>query len=447
MKIPERVENGLDMDPDGQVAVEGAVRTVAFCPCKWNSSLLAVGSSDRVTVFSLKFPASDEGSDQGELAVEVVRRFAHKEPVCSVAWSPNMSLVLSPVCMRFATASSDGKVRIFCSNLQEKDDISVLDGHRGPVNAVAWEPHSGEAVASVGDDNTCRVWGLDGEQRACLVLRSPGTAVAWHPDEAGKVQTCPCRESFVPAAGGGEAWHPAAVQRPELAAPHVPGHGPTGGAIAVRRLVRLQQPAARGRRRPFLVPLGDCPLQPAPGAEGRTPRRRDGLLLLARPRGPVRHPGLPGQPGAGAQPPDGSGAAHERPVCGVRPQLAPQAPHRGLWRGRKGPPLQGHFVLRGRLRGRNKDASRGFPARQCLNELDLCTTRGTLMAQSHAEKKLTFWATSKKKRGCYNRASRLEIFCVCQENAGIFHLSASHLSNDRCSLAFVIAYALGDNGL
>ncbi|KAG0429448.1 hypothetical protein HPB47_023630 [Ixodes persulcatus] len=232
MKIPERVENGLDMDPDGQVAVEGAVRTVAFCPCKWNSSLLAVGSSDRVTVFSLKFPASvwgdlrralrsnaimasrdcnivqsgqrvrgrpmevcdefpylvqDEGSDQGELAVEVVRRFAHKEPVCSVAWSPNMSLVLSPVCMRFATASSDGKVRIFCSNLQEKDDISVLDGHRGPVNAVAWEPHSGEAVASVGDDNTCRVWGLDGEQRACLVLRSPGTAVAWHPDEAGKL--------------------------------------------------------------------------------------------------------------------------------------------------------------------------------------------------------------------------------------------------------------------
>lgn len=185
MKIPERVENGLDMDPDGQVAVEGAVRTVAFCPCKWNSSLLAVGSSDRVTVFSLKFP--DEGSDQGELAVEVVRRFAHKEPVCSVAWSPNMSLVLSPVCMRFATASSDGKVRIFCSNLQEKDDISVLDGHRGPVNAVAWEPHSGEAVASVGDDNTCRVWGLDGEQRACLVLRSPGTAVAWHPDEAGKL--------------------------------------------------------------------------------------------------------------------------------------------------------------------------------------------------------------------------------------------------------------------
>ncbi|CAN7938537.1 unnamed protein product [Ixodes hexagonus] len=186
MKITEPVENAVDMDAEGNVAVEGAVRTVAFCPCKWNSSLLAVASGSMVTVFSLK-RLPDEGPDQEELGVEVVRRFEHKQPVCSIAWSPNMSLVLSPVWMRFATASSDGKVRIFYSNLQDKDDINVLAGHGGPVNAVAFESQSGEMVASVADDNTCRIWGLDGTERARLVLRSPGTAVAWHPDEVGKL--------------------------------------------------------------------------------------------------------------------------------------------------------------------------------------------------------------------------------------------------------------------
>ncbi|XP_077492926.1 nucleoporin Nup37-like isoform X2 [Amblyomma americanum] len=81
-----------------------------------------------------------------------------------------MFLVLQPVWMRFATASMDNE--------------SLL-GHKGPVNAAAFEPQSGEIVASV-CDNSCRIWRLDRQQQAYIALRSPGTAVLWHPDDHGK---------------------------------------------------------------------------------------------------------------------------------------------------------------------------------------------------------------------------------------------------------------------
>ncbi|KAL3216694.1 hypothetical protein MRX96_032865 [Rhipicephalus microplus] len=104
-------------------------------------------------------------------------------PLQDISWSPNMSLVLDPVWIRFATASLDNEVRIFFSNLQT-DDVQVLSGHRGAVNAVAFEPQSGEALASVGDDNSCRIWGLDGTQQArtpCgqLAPRLSGITKSW----------------------------------------------------------------------------------------------------------------------------------------------------------------------------------------------------------------------------------------------------------------------------
>ncbi|KAH9380344.1 hypothetical protein HPB48_016096 [Haemaphysalis longicornis] len=186
MKITAQpVENAADLDPGRTLSVDGAVRAVAFCPCKWNSSLLAVGTASEVTVFSVKLPDEDPGLKSIEASV--VRCFSHVAPVQCIAWSPNMSLVLEPVWMRLATASLDNNVRLFYTNLKEEDEVKVLTGHKGPVNAVAFEPQSGQALASVGDDNTCRIWGVDGEQQARLLLRSPGTALAWHPEEVGKL--------------------------------------------------------------------------------------------------------------------------------------------------------------------------------------------------------------------------------------------------------------------
>ncbi|XP_077492927.1 nucleoporin Nup37-like isoform X3 [Amblyomma americanum] len=96
-----------------------------------------------------------------------------------------MFLVLQPVWMRFATASMDNEVWLFYSNLNTEDEMKSLLGHKGPVNAAAFEPQSGEIVASV-CDNSCRIWRLDRQQQAYIALRSPGTAVLWHPDDHGK---------------------------------------------------------------------------------------------------------------------------------------------------------------------------------------------------------------------------------------------------------------------
>ncbi|KAL1437457.1 hypothetical protein MTO96_048846 [Rhipicephalus appendiculatus] len=162
MKITaaELVTNTIDLDPNRTLSVKGTTRVVKFCHCKWNPTLLAVGTASSVTVFDVKLPTGSSEPKQVE--------------VKKLLW------------IRFATASLDNEVRIFFSNL-ETDEVQVLSGHRGAVNAVAFEPQSGEALASVGDDNSCRIWGLDGTQQARIALRSAGTAVVWHHQELGKL--------------------------------------------------------------------------------------------------------------------------------------------------------------------------------------------------------------------------------------------------------------------
>lgn len=189
MKITaaELVTNTVDLDPNRKLSVKGTTRVVKFCQCRWNASLLAVGTASSVTVFDVKLPdPKAEFSELKQVEVTIKREFKHDAPLQDISWSPNMSLVLDPKWIRFATASLDNEVRIFYSNL-ETDDVQVLSGHQGAVNAVAFEPQSGEALASVGDDNSCRIWGLDGTQQARIALRSAGTAVVWHHNELGKL--------------------------------------------------------------------------------------------------------------------------------------------------------------------------------------------------------------------------------------------------------------------
>lgn len=178
-------ENAEDMDPDKNVTVKGSVRTVEFCTCKWNASLLAVGTESDVTIFSLKFP--DEDSSLQEMTVEIVKKFDHKSPVCSLSWSPNMSLVMHPVWIRFATTGMDKNVRLFYSDLKNENKIELLKGHEDYVNDVAIDPHRGTSVASVSDDNSCLLWTLEGVRQHRFTLRSPGMSVRWHPDEPGKL--------------------------------------------------------------------------------------------------------------------------------------------------------------------------------------------------------------------------------------------------------------------
>ncbi|XP_070534305.1 nucleoporin Nup37-like isoform X2 [Ptychodera flava] len=161
------------------------VTAVEFCPLEQFSQLIAYGDCLRVSLGICRF--QDEDSEIDGFEFEHLRDFHHGTRVTTIAWSPETSLETLPRQVKFCTAGADSKLRLFSSDLKSEDTVTVMDGHTSYVNDVVFEPTEGQQIASVSDDHTCRVWDLDGLQRACFPLYSPGMSVCWHPDEPAKL--------------------------------------------------------------------------------------------------------------------------------------------------------------------------------------------------------------------------------------------------------------------
>ncbi|XP_036184859.1 nucleoporin Nup37-like [Myotis myotis] len=78
-------------------------------------------------------------------------------------------------------------IRLFTSDLQDKNEYKVLEGHSDFINGLVFDPKEGQGIASVSDDHTCRIWNLDGVQTSHFALNSPGMSVCWHPEESFKL--------------------------------------------------------------------------------------------------------------------------------------------------------------------------------------------------------------------------------------------------------------------
>ena len=63
-----------------------------------------------------------------------------------------------------------------------------MEGHTDYINDVAYDVEKGEHIVSVSDDQTCRLWTADGEEKACLPLGAPGMSVHWHTEDPLKVR-------------------------------------------------------------------------------------------------------------------------------------------------------------------------------------------------------------------------------------------------------------------
>ncbi|XP_025027163.1 nucleoporin Nup37 isoform X2 [Python bivittatus] len=147
-------------------------------------SLIAYGGNNYVVVGTCRFQEEDAAVEG--IQYKTLRTFQHESRVDAIVWSPETRFDALPPHIRFCTAAADRKLRLFTSDLKDKNEYKTLEGHSDYINDLVFSPN-GQEIASVSDDHTCRVWDLEGNLRAYFVLRSPGMSVGWHPEDAFKL--------------------------------------------------------------------------------------------------------------------------------------------------------------------------------------------------------------------------------------------------------------------
>ncbi|XP_060233854.1 nucleoporin Nup37 [Meriones unguiculatus] len=169
------------------VDCEDYVHVVEFNPFESGDSgnLIAYGGSNYVVIGMCTF--EEEETDTEGIQYKTLRTFHHGVRVDGIAWSPETKLDSLPPVIKFCTSAADMKIRLFTSDLQDKNEYKVLEGHSDFINDLVFHPKEGHEIASVSDDHTCRIWSLEGKQTAHFLLHSPGMSVCWHPEETFKL--------------------------------------------------------------------------------------------------------------------------------------------------------------------------------------------------------------------------------------------------------------------
>lgn len=154
---------------------------VTFSPFEWSKNFLAIGTKNKVAIANVL-----QGND--ELDFSIIREFHHLCPVVTVAWSPLSSTDSVPKVCKFATAGTDGKIRIYNSDLSITETVVELGGHSDNVNSIAFQPDVEEKyLVSTSDDFTCKIWSTEsGNLLKTIPLESPGMAVKFNMSEPSK---------------------------------------------------------------------------------------------------------------------------------------------------------------------------------------------------------------------------------------------------------------------
>lgn len=185
--LPYRMKQDPTRNAAYTVDCEDYVHVVEFNPFESGDSgnLIAYGGNNFVVVGTCTF--QEEEADIEGIHYKTLRTFQHGVRVDGIAWSPETRLDSLPPVIKFCTSAADMKIRLFTSDLQDKNEYKVLEGHSDFINGLVFDPKEGQEIASVSDDHTCRIWNLDGIQTAHFVLHSPGMSVCWHPEETFKL--------------------------------------------------------------------------------------------------------------------------------------------------------------------------------------------------------------------------------------------------------------------
>uniref|UniRef100_A0A8C4JGT1 Nucleoporin Nup37-like n=1 Tax=Dromaius novaehollandiae TaxID=8790 RepID=A0A8C4JGT1_DRONO len=104
------------------VDCEDYVHVVKFNPFDSGDgcSLIAYGGNNYVVVGTCRF--QEEDAEVEGMQYKTLRTFHHGIRVDAIAWSPETRLDALPPQLRFCTAASDRKLRLFTSDLQDKNE-------------------------------------------------------------------------------------------------------------------------------------------------------------------------------------------------------------------------------------------------------------------------------------------------------------------------------------
>ncbi|XP_050301561.1 nucleoporin Nup37 [Anthonomus grandis grandis] len=156
----------------------GQILHIHFSPYEWTKDVMLLAFEEKILFVHLSF--------ENSISINKVYEFPH--PRCSaLAISPNSSLAVLPNQVIFATGSSDFKLRVYESDLEQNTLCRELSGHVSYINDVTFDPEN-LYMASASDDNTVKLWFTDGFRlKSTFHLNSPAMVVSWHRADSGKM--------------------------------------------------------------------------------------------------------------------------------------------------------------------------------------------------------------------------------------------------------------------
>jgi cytochrome c len=241
----------LAISPDGTEAISGSFDTSAI---RWS---LTRNSADQVLRFhegavnAVAFLADGALASSGEDGRIAIWRRGEQRPstVLEGHNGPVVALALSPDGATLASASWDRTLRMWA--LTSRDSPRVIEGHQQNVNGIAFAP-DGRAIISAGYDATLRITPRDGGAPAVVTLPTPLNTVAIAPD--GEIVCAGADSKLYVLSPAGELRAEIEVGQTPIIAVAVSGDGKLIAAAGTRGSVAIVDRAARRLERTLVGP-------------------------------------------------------------------------------------------------------------------------------------------------------------------------------------------------